>query len=117
MNNAKSSVDKLTKEDNAFSFVFKSRDELDDALNKFEGQDCMVIENTNGTFNLTVSYSDIQDAAHRFEQKKTKDELDQEAMKLMEETEKAADTSLKDVERNIVKDSEGIDIADGIESK
>lgn len=117
MNNAKGSVDKLTKEDNAFSFVFKSRDELNDALNKFEGQDCMVIENTNGTFNLTVSYSDIQDAAHRFEQKKTKDELDQEAMKLMEETEKAADTPLKDVEQNIAKDSEGIDIADGIESK
>ncbi len=117
MNNAKGSVDKLTKEDNAFSFIFKSRDELNEALNKFEGQDCMVIENTNGTFNLTVSYSDIQDAAHRFEQKKTKDELDQEAMKLMEETEKAADTPLKDVEQNITKDSEGVDIADGIESK
>lgn len=117
MNDAKKTVDKLTIEDNAFSFVFKSRDELNAALNKFEGQDCMVIENTNGTFNLTVSYSDIQDAAHRFEQKKTKDELDQEAMKLMEETEKVADTPLKDVERNIVKDSEGIDIADGIESK
>lgn len=38
-------------------------------------------------------------------------------MKLMEETEKAADTPLKDVEQNIAKDSEGIDIADGIESK
>ena len=117
MNKSYSSMNDSLKKSETYSFAFKNRDDLNSTLEKLEGQDYIITENTDGSFTLVTSYEDIKSAAHNFEQKKTKEELDKEVSQEMEKASQEKTDISEEVTESITKTDDGVDITDGFESK